>query len=346
MSDRKYRAGIIGLGFIGGADQVSGDALGQDVVDLDGTHYYGYANHPNVELVCGSSRDEGRRRRFEERASVHTYESWRDMLDAESFDIISVATYAPQHGDIVVACAEKGVQAIYCEKPIAPTVSEADRMMAACERTGTLLVINHQRRFNLGHRRLRQLVADGGLGELSSMSTEWPAGRLGNVGTHMFDAMQMIASREAVAVTGVLDFAGKPDCRGPEFADPGGWGMIRFNGGLLGMVHASDYGFADGSITVIGTEGRARIVGGGVSIQFRGGETEQWPADSDMTGMDRATSEIVDHLDGKAEFPYDVREAVRTLEAIAAFHISHERGGAWVSLPLRSGERDTPVNSG
>ena len=148
----------------------------------------------------------------------------------------------------------------------------------------------------------------------------------------MFDAMQMIASREAVAVTGVLDFAGRPDCRGAEFGDPGGWGMIRFDGGLLGMVHASDYGFADGSITVIGTEGRARIADGGVSIQLRGSEVEQWPADSDMTGMGRATSEIVDYLDGKMEFPYDVHEAVRTLEAIDT-----PAGGGEVLFPGAAG---------
>ena len=55
MSEQRYRAGIIGLGFIGGADQVSGDALGQSVSGLDGTHYYGYANHSRVDLVCGST---------------------------------------------------------------------------------------------------------------------------------------------------------------------------------------------------------------------------------------------------------------------------------------------------
>ena len=36
--ETRYRAAIVGLGFIGGADQVSGDALGQLVEDLDGTH--------------------------------------------------------------------------------------------------------------------------------------------------------------------------------------------------------------------------------------------------------------------------------------------------------------------
>ena len=38
MTDTPYKAAIVGLGYIGGADQVSGDALGHLVEDLDGTH--------------------------------------------------------------------------------------------------------------------------------------------------------------------------------------------------------------------------------------------------------------------------------------------------------------------
>src|SRR5436309_2286582 len=53
----KYRAGILGLGFIGAADQVSGDALGQKVTDLDGTHLAALTGNPRIQLVAGASRD-------------------------------------------------------------------------------------------------------------------------------------------------------------------------------------------------------------------------------------------------------------------------------------------------
>ena len=61
MSSRTYRAAVIGLGMIGGADQVSGDVLGQRVDSMDGTHTFAYQNHPRIDLVAGSSRDQGRR---------------------------------------------------------------------------------------------------------------------------------------------------------------------------------------------------------------------------------------------------------------------------------------------
>ena len=52
MTNATYRAGIIGLGFIGGADQVSGDALGQQVSGLDGTHFDALSNHPPRQPDC------------------------------------------------------------------------------------------------------------------------------------------------------------------------------------------------------------------------------------------------------------------------------------------------------
>ena len=42
MSSKTYRAAVIGLGMIGGADQVSGDVLGQRVDSMDGTHTFAY----------------------------------------------------------------------------------------------------------------------------------------------------------------------------------------------------------------------------------------------------------------------------------------------------------------
>src|SRR5947208_2276087 len=96
---RAYRAGIIGLGFIGAADQVSGDALGQRVGNLDGTHLDALTRNPRVEVIAGSSRDTGRRQRFTQRTGCRTYADWREMIERESLDLVSVATYAPYHAE-------------------------------------------------------------------------------------------------------------------------------------------------------------------------------------------------------------------------------------------------------
>ena len=346
MSGGKYKSAIIGLGFIGGADQVSGDALGQRVEDLDGTHLAAMLNHPQVELVAGSSRDAGRRQRFAAKTSARTYADWRKLLDREELDIVSVATYAPEHAEITVACAERGVRAIYCEKPIATKLADAERMLAACRRSGSLLAINHNRRFQPLFRRLRDFTAAGGQGELTSLSIAWGAGRLGNVGTHMFNAAALLVGRRVEAVSASLDPSRRPDCRGASFQDPGGWGLLRYEGGLVGTFDAPDYSRVPATIALNGSLGRA-VIGGGVALEFWNGRCDEWtPPAGPETSMDRAMAEIVAWLDGVAEFPDSPENSLHTLETIVACHASHRRQAAWTSLPLAGADRELVVQSG
>lgn len=347
MSVPTYRAGIIGLGFIGGADQVSGDALGQQVRHLDGTHLTALQGNPRIKLVAGSSRDAGRRERFAQRTAARVYSDWQEMIEREKLDIVSVATYAPAHAEISAGCAEGGVRAIYCEKPIATRPADADRMLEACEAARSLLVINHNLRFNPNARRLRDFVAKGGLGQVTSASIQWGSGRLGNVGTHMMDAIQMLSGRKVEAVSGLLDLSGRPDCRGPQFRDPGGWGILRLEGGLAVAVDAADYGKTPARVVLNGALGRSSLQSGVVNLEFWDGRQEQWPMPEDgKNSMDHAVAEIVAWLAGEAPFPYRASDAAWTLEAIVAFHVSHGREGCWTRLPLAGADRDREVMSG
>ena len=347
MSQETYRAGIVGLGFIGGADQVSGDALGQQVRNLDGTHLHALQEAARVELVAGSSRDLGRRERFAARTGARVFSDWREMLAAERPDIVSVATYTPYHAEVTEACARSGVRAVYCEKPIASTVSDAARMVAACRDAGTLLAVNHNRRFDPNYRRLRDLIAQGGLGELTSVSLQWGRGRLGNVGTHIIDALVMLTGQRVAAVSATLDLTGRPDCRGHQFRDPGGWGVMRLDGGPMVLVDAADAAGVPLSMVINGTGGRAVTGGAEVTVELWGGRSDTWPsARADTSSMDRAVAEIVAWLDGGETFLYDADEAAHVLEAIVAFHVSHDRNAAWVSLPLTGTDRERVLRSG
>jgi UDP-N-acetylglucosamine 3-dehydrogenase len=342
-----YRAGIIGLGFIGAGDQVSGDALGQRVGDLDGTHLAALSGNPRIQMVAGSSRDEGRRQRFTARTGLPTHADWRRMIEAEALDVVSVATYAPQHAEIVIACAARGIPALYCEKPIAPRLVEAEAMVAACREAGSLLILNHNRRFNPNYRRLRDHIAGGGLGTLTSVNLQWGTGRLGNVGTHFIDALLLLTGRRVQAVAGALDLTGRPDCRGPSFRDPGGWGLLRLEGGLMATLDAPDEAKTPGRLIVNGTLGRAVTGADEVTLEYWDGRRDHWPSQrGEQTSMDRAVAEMVAWLDGEAEFSYPAEESVHTLEVILALHASHARNGAWVQLPLAGDDRQRVVQSG
>jgi len=347
MTTTTYRAGIIGLGFIGGADQVSADALGQQLTNLDGSHAQSLQSHERVKLVAGASRDPGRRERFAQRTGAKTYASWEAMLDTEALDIVSVATYTPEHAPLTIACAQRGIRVIWCEKPIAGTLAEAEAMLQACEKSGSLLVINHNRRFDAACRRLRDHVAAGGLGKLTSVNLQWNAGRLGNVGTHTIDAALMFTGRRITAVSATLDEAGKPDCRGPAFRDPGGWGFLRLDDGVMVSIDAADYANTPYHMVVNGMEGRA-ISGSfrsDVTLEYWDGRREIWPGIKE-SAMNQAVREIVQALDDDAPFPCAPTESVHTLEAIVACHASSAKNAAWVALPLKDEDRAIEVLTG
>ena len=347
MTDKVYRAAIIGLGFIGGGDQVAGDQIKQKVENLDGTHLDALSRNPQITLVAGCDLDPGRRERFGKRTSARNYSDWRKMLDKEQLDVVSIATTAQSHADLTVACAQRGIKAVYCEKPIANTVEDAARMIEACKNSGTLLVINHNRRFNPKYRHLRELITAGEIGDLTSVYLRWGSGRLGCVGTHLIDAARMITGREIIAVSGILDESEKPDCRGTDFHDPGCWGLFQMDGGLTGLINAGNQATGPPQLIIEGTLGKAITGKNTVNLEWFDGRVQIWPTGERlMTSMDRALSEIIallDKLDKPENFSTPAIDALHTFEVIAGMHLSHANGGSRINLPLVGTERDQRV---
>jgi len=344
---RTYRAAIIGLGFVGCGDPVSGERLGQDPRNLDGTHFSGYQNSPRVQLVAGCDRDPGNRKRFEARSGAAVYADAAEMLQAQQPEIVSVATYTPSHPDLTQLCFAHGVRAVYCEKPMAQTLAGAEAMRAAEQAAEGLLVINHNRRFHPNFLQLRDLIRSGDLGNLTGVTARWPTGRLGNVGTHFIDLIRMCTGREVLAVSGTLDLSEKPDCRGDAFHDPGGWGVFRLEGGLMATFHAANFALGPAEIRFEGTAGWASTNGDTVDVRWLDGRTDHWASPrAEATSMDRAVSHIVRWLDGEGGFPVSSEDALRTLEVLIGVHASHARDAAWTPLPLQGSDRQKALNSG
>ncbi len=74
------------------------------------------------------------------------YTDYMDMVTNGKLDIVSVCTPLETHCQIVCDIAPY-VKGIYCEKPIAVTLEDADRMIQACRDSKVILQVNHQRRF-------------------------------------------------------------------------------------------------------------------------------------------------------------------------------------------------------
>ena len=114
---KKYKIGIIGSGRIAGLledDPLRGHPC---------THIGGYQAVSGCEVVACCSNREDHVAYFAERFSVpRQYVDYREMLAKEKLDIVSVATYAPSHCEIVCAAAKKKVKGIFCEKAMASSL--------------------------------------------------------------------------------------------------------------------------------------------------------------------------------------------------------------------------------
>ena len=185
MNDTVYRGAVIGLGVMG---QIA-DGLGgkHPVWYPPCCHADAYEMHPRTELVTGATRDPGRQDRFREARKKPVYSHYQEMLEKEQPDIVSIATPATMHAEMVMAAAEAGAKAIWCEKAMAVSLDECDEMIAACERSGTILCINHQRRWDDRYHGIRRLVDAGEIGKLQAVQIHFGGGRLCRGGSHAFD---------------------------------------------------------------------------------------------------------------------------------------------------------------
>jgi hypothetical protein len=125
---KKYRAGIIGLGRVG--------------AQWDDSHFNAYLKHPRIELVALCDLNP-----HEEFYSFQDYQDYLEMVKLENLDIVSVCTPPSTHCQIICGIAPY-VKGIYCEKPIAETLEDADKMILTCREHNVKLQINHQRRWN------------------------------------------------------------------------------------------------------------------------------------------------------------------------------------------------------
>jgi len=142
----KVRVGIIGCGKIAA------------------THALALSRLAEADLVACCDRSEERARALAaEHGAPHVFADAGELLGSGLVDAVHVCTPHPDHAAVVTAAAGAGVH-VLCEKPIAVTLAEADRMIGAAERAGVKLGVVFQRRFWPAAQRIRRLLDEGRLG--------------------------------------------------------------------------------------------------------------------------------------------------------------------------------------
>lgn len=145
-----YRTGIIGTGFIG-------------KVHLETVRRLG-----NVEVVALT--DKFAAKENAEQMNVPNYfADYREMIDTMNLDVVHICTPNSTHFEIAMYALEHGVN-IILEKPMTTSVEEAKILLAKAEETGLVCAINFHNRFYPMTNHMMNIIRDGELGDVFSIS--------------------------------------------------------------------------------------------------------------------------------------------------------------------------------
>lgn len=252
----KYRVGIIASGRIAREHGKGwGECEHTEIVALADTH-------PEAREVY--ARDFG---------VAAQYADYREMLDKEDLDIVSVCSWDPQHAEMTIAAAARRPQVVLCEKPMACSVGEGEAMVTACKRNDVKLAIGHQRRFFSCWEEARRMVAEGAIGEPRRL---WSGVRMGmmNTGTHSVDFQRYVLGDIAVEwVMGSVERVTDRYIFGHRVEDRCS-GMLRFANGAVGMIENELSGQYVVGASVVGSEGLMEVNGN--SLRYLTSKAAGW----------------------------------------------------------------------
>jgi myo-inositol 2-dehydrogenase/D-chiro-inositol 1-dehydrogenase len=267
------RVGVVGAGYIAES------------------HAGGYAADPRAELAYVVDPAAEKAAAFADRHGARRLADL-DALLASDVDAVSICTPSPTHADLAVAALAAGKH-VLCEKPVARTLADAERIVEAGRRSPGLLMIGHVSRFEPDHRAARDAVLLGRIGEVRMMSQslvgerptwsehDWLAdpdqsgGPLVDLAIHSFDYLTWVCGARPVRVhavgsaraDGVVDYAiatvrydsGALAVVETSWAHPAGHGLELSTEltGSAGRITWDYAGTAVGSVKLAGTAARA-----------------------------------------------------------------------------------------
>lgn len=354
MSSGSLTAAIVGLSWIGSdlpgaaSDPVLGTAVPY-------SHASAYSATPQVGNLVGCDTSPEAREAFERAWSarfpgLRTFADATEMIADVRPDILSVVTPDHLHARFAIEAMEAGVPRIFCEKPLAITLEDADRIIDTAERTGATVSINYTRHWVPGNVEARARLRDGTIGELSQvvMQIGGPRAMLFRNLTHSIDLMAYFAESEPRWVFADLEegFDRYTEYRGngrDPSLEPGANAYVVFENGVRGYL-AGQKSMMVGEVThLVGSHGRIALDADGVSLQVptaNGPVTRRLTPSSTVSGMTAAVAELIAAHDLGASTVSSPLDARRAVAIVAAILQSHAAGNVPVHLTPRSTEEN------
>lgn len=340
-----YRAALVGCSRMGAF--IDNELRAGPRFRMPYSHAAGYEACERTELVaCADLRPDvleqaGRRYGV---PPERRYTDYRAMIDKEQPDIVSVATQPEQRTEIVIYAAERGTRAVYAEKAMAASMSDARAMVEAVERNNVVFNLGTNRRWETTYDKMKELIDAGRIGNLESVII-YGNGHLFNAASHSFDlALRLNGDRPGRWVQASLAEDDSIFDGDILTEDPTGEGIIKLANGVTVYALLSSQ---QGEFEAVGAQGRLKSVRDGREWDFRLADPIERDARSltirrafpevlQRSSTLRLIEDIVHSLDTGEPTRGGVHTAYASTELIFAFIESHRRGGARVDLPLEN----------
>ncbi len=360
----KYRAGVIGLGWMGMLYDMAeriGDLFNIDDVDrptpeleihrkifhhdhpgkegLPTSYSEAFWNRPEVTLVAAADRDQKRLTAFQERYDINSlYTDAVEMLHTEKLDLVAVATNVKGRADLTCLAVENGAKGIVTAKPMAHTLEEADRMVKVCADAGVPLNCGAISTTHPSFAKAKELIMNGAIGDILSIEAPRP-GAQHQSWSYFLDSLP-------AWVIGI----GDTERRGTgtdEFRGPGGSDEFTGQGIAVTEDELAVY-FRPGAphLRVTGSTGEIVIPSMATGFKlWQDVETAAgvhrvetpWPDPQFVGpyGSIYGLADVIDCMEGRLDEPKNSgRRVAIAIEVEIALKQSSARGGARVDLPL------------
>ncbi|MCS7133021.1 MAG: Gfo/Idh/MocA family oxidoreductase [Aigarchaeota archaeon] len=207
---------------------------------------------------------------------VNHYASLSEAMKKGDFEAVFITTPTPTHRDLAVEAAEAGKH-VFCEKPMALTLGEADEMISAARKNDVKLQIGFMRRFDPEFRKAKELIDQGAIGKPvlvksvgrgPGLPPRWALdpktglGMVAEVNSHDFDSLRWFMNDDFKTIYAEAAALLRPDVA-EEF--PGFHDVVavtaRFKKGGIGLLDGGcpvGYGY-DARLEILGTEGLLTI---------------------------------------------------------------------------------------
>jgi predicted dehydrogenase len=214
------------------------------------------------------------------------HEDWRELIQSDRVDLVSIVTPPHLHREIAVAALQAGKHVI-CEKPTALNVAEAEAMLAAAQAApNQLAIIDHELRFHPQRIHLRQLIKEEYVGTVLAINITihsggrldparpwgwWSdaargGGILGAMGSHMLDLCRWLNGKiDSLAATLQIGQLYRTEAatgiRQQVTADDYAQLLLRFANGAQGSITVSGLtpGPTQAEVLILGTRGALRL---------------------------------------------------------------------------------------